>query len=145
MKLIIAGTRTLKVSTEEISALFEHFKLNPTEIVSGGAAGIDSCAKRYAQDKKMMFALFEPDWDKFGKAAGPIRNEAMAQYSDALLLIWDGKSRGSSDMKSRALKNGKKVFEIIVQIPEVKPTAEELLQDVRSKVEYVRDANRRRR
>ena len=42
---------------------------------------------------------FLPDWDNFGKSAGLRRNDEMSSYADVLLLIWDGESRGSSNMK----------------------------------------------
>lgn len=42
--------------------------------------------------------------DGYGRAGGPIRNAKMAEYGDALLLIWDGKSRGSQSMLREATK-----------------------------------------
>ena len=57
---------------------------------------------------------FWPDWNKHGKAAGPIRNRQMAEYVDAALLIWDGKSRGSASMKREMEKLGKPVYEVII-------------------------------
>jgi len=58
---------------------------------------------------------FPADWDTHGRAAGPIRNKQMAEYGDALLLIWDGESRGSANMKSNMKKLGKPVYEIIIK------------------------------
>ena len=115
MKLVIAGSRDLSVSVDFIAETLDKLKLFPTEIVSGGARGIDSCAQRYAQDQRMMFALFEADWNKNGKAAGPIRNLSMALYGDALLLIWDGKSKGSANMKSNMVALKKPVYEVIIK------------------------------
>lgn len=57
---------------------------------------------------------FPADWNTHGKAAGPIRNRKMAEYADALLLIWDGKSRGSTNMYNEMRKLDKPVFQIIV-------------------------------
>lgn len=115
MKLLIAGSRDLHVSVDFIGETLDRLNLFPAEIVSGGAKGIDSCAQRYAQDRRMMFALFEADWNKNGKMAGPIRNLSMALYSDALLLIWDGKSKGSANMKARMEGLRKPVYEIILK------------------------------
>lgn len=114
MKLIIAGSRDLNVTTEQIKQYLEKFELIPTEIVSGGARGIDSCAIQYAKDTKGLLAVFEADWQKNGKSAGPIRNLAMALYADRLLLIWDGKSKGSSNMKARMVGLKKPIYEIIL-------------------------------
>jgi hypothetical protein len=51
-----------------------------------------------------------PDWESFGKAAGPIRNEEMADNAEALLAIWDGSSRGTISMIELARKKGLRVF-----------------------------------
>jgi hypothetical protein len=98
-----------------------------TEVISGGAAGIDksgedffnqdwqkeiSCGNLAASCKLIKFPA---DWDKFVKAAGHIRNKQMAEYADALLLIWDGESRGSANMKETMLKLNKPVYEVILR------------------------------
>ena len=57
---------------------------------------------------------FLPDWKTKGRAAGPIRNKEMAIYADILLLIWDGKSRGSKSMKDEMLKLQKPIYEVII-------------------------------
>lgn len=115
MKLIIAGSRDLKVSTAFIQDAIERFGIKTSEIVSGGAAGIDTCAEQYAKDGKMMFARFPADWKTYGKAAGPVRNLAMALYSDALLIIWDGQSKGSANMKGTMNGLKKPVYEVILK------------------------------
>lgn len=59
--------------------------------------------------------IFPADWDKYGRRAGPIRNREMAEYADALLAYWDGKSRGTKNMieeaRARGLKVSIKIFE----------------------------------
>lgn len=79
-------------------------KLNPkdVEIVEGGARGADALGKKFAEDNGYEFKTFKAYWDKFGKKAGPLRNEQMANYGTHLVLFWDGKSRGSNDMKTQA-------------------------------------------
>lgn len=116
MKLVIAGTRTLKVAPEDILAFICHNKLDLTleEVVSGGAKGIDTNAIAMAKANNLPYKVFEADWNTHGKAAGPIRNKQMADYADALLLIWDGKSKGSANMKSTMKKLNKPVYEVLV-------------------------------
>lgn len=117
MKLIIAGSRTLDLSPILIVELMNHFKISPNEIVSGRASGVDKSGERYAYYELIDITHFPADWDTHGKAAGPIRNKQMADYSDALLLIWDGKSKGSSNMKKEMLKLKKPIYEVILNGP----------------------------
>lgn len=62
----------------------------------------------------LSYEPYEAEWKKFGRSAGPIRNEQMANDGDGLLLVWDGKSRGSQDIKNRMLIKGKPILEIII-------------------------------
>ena len=114
MKLIIAGSRTLNPSVKDIGEQVSKFNIGITEVVSGGADGVDSCGEEYALAADQPLKIFKADWNKHGKAAGPIRNKQMAEYADALLLIWDGKSKGSANMKKNMIDLGKKVYEIIL-------------------------------
>jgi hypothetical protein len=114
LKLIIAGGRDLQVTNEQIKDYCVRFNLVPDEIVSGGARGIDSCAQRYVSESNIPFTLFEANWAKLGNYAGPLRNLKMALHGDALLLIWDGQSKGSANMKSRMLGLKKPIHEIVI-------------------------------
>jgi hypothetical protein len=132
MKLIIAGSRTIEnidISRFVDNIAYEHIPDNQNnprelEIVSGGARGIDylaKCLAQYYQTQsfrtvyKVSYTEFPANWDKHGKAAGPIRNIAMAEYGDTLLLIWDGESRGSKNMKETMLELGKPIYEVILR------------------------------
>lgn len=81
---------------------------------------MDSCAKKLAEEMLGHSRTFKADWNTYGKTAGPKRNAQMAEYGDALLVIWDGKSRGSANMKSEMLKLGKPVYEVIIKQYNVK-------------------------
>jgi len=70
----------------------------PTEIISGGAPGIDRLGELYAGANRIPCKVFSADWVAYGRAAGPRRNLEMAKYGDALLAIWDGKSPGTRNM-----------------------------------------------
>jgi hypothetical protein len=81
-----------------------------TEVVSGTAKGADTLGEFYAAEYDIPCKLFPPDWDKYGKAAGPIRNGQMKDYADAaIVFIWDG-SRGSANMIKQMEKAGKPAF-----------------------------------
>lgn len=117
MKLLIAGSRTISLDAEKMACLVDFLRLDESnlEIVSGGAKGIDTSAEEFAKIFNLPFKLFPADWDNLGKRAGPVRNEQMAKYSDMLLLIWDGESRGSKSMKELMIKEGKPIVEIILK------------------------------
>lgn len=83
-------------------------------IISGGARGIDLASEQFAQDYSIPVRNFIPDWDKYGKAAGVFRNEDMAKEADALILVWDGSSRGSKNMLENAKKYNLKIYEHII-------------------------------
>lgn len=107
MKLVIAGSRSLSMSPVEIAKLVEEAGFVPTEVVSGVAHGIDRAGERYAEWYRIPIKSFAADWHNLGKAAGPIRNAAMAEYADAALVIWDGKSPGSRNMIEQMQRRGK--------------------------------------
>jgi len=132
MKLIIAGSRhyssafdIVKLAFDFIPELREAYAADEiTEVVSGTAEGIDKGGERWARNaqRKMdgqgpLVTRFPPDWEKLGKAAGPVRNRQMAEYGDALLLIWDGESVGSKNMRLQMEKLGKPIYEVVFRGP----------------------------
>jgi len=64
--------------------------------------------EHYAKEKGYKITQFPANWKRYGKAAGPKRNQEMANYADVLIAFWDGKSRGTKHMielaKNRNLK-----------------------------------------
>lgn len=121
MKTIIAGSRTIVDSPYVEQAVLECGWINEiTEVVCGGARGIDESGRVWAENIGIPVKYFYADWNTFGRAAGPIRNQEMAEYADALILIWDGESSGSKDMFKRAKICGLKIYEKIIKIEKEK-------------------------
>lgn len=99
MKVIIAGSRTISDYNIIKSAVEQsNWKNKITLIISGGARGTDQLGEKFAQEHKINMARFPANWKKYGKVAGYIRNKQMAEYGDALIACWDGKSSGTKDM-----------------------------------------------
>jgi hypothetical protein len=98
IKVIIAGGRDFSNET----LLAEHCNRwligSDFEIVSGTARGADRLGEFYAIDRNFQIQRFPPDWDTYGKRAGYLRNEEMANYADMLIAFWDGQSRGTKHM-----------------------------------------------
>lgn len=104
-KIIIAGCRDFNNYESAKKCLDRYLpalRLENIEIVSGGATGADALGERYAIENGYKLTKFTADWDRFGKAAGPIRNEQMAIYANYLIAFWDGASNGTGDMVNRA-------------------------------------------
>ena len=100
MNLIIADCRDFTDRDfiyERIDSFIKEYG-EPDLIIEGGASGVDRIAGEYARDHNISLKIFKADWNKYGRAAGPIRNEEMAKHGTHLLAFWDGKSRGTKNM-----------------------------------------------
>ncbi len=109
MKTIIAGSRDIKLySIVEKSIQQSGFEI--TTIISGTANGVDKLGEEYAKKHNLPILYFPANWDKYGKSAGYIRNDEMAKNAEALIAVWDGKSKGTGNMISIAKKKYLKIF-----------------------------------
>jgi len=97
MKVAIVGSRSIddQMFAEYLFRCFTYIFGKPTKIISGGARGIDSFAEDFAHTFNIDLQVFKPDWTKYGKKAGFIRNEDIIKNCDICLAIWDGKSHGT--------------------------------------------------
>ena len=109
MKLLIVGSRSI-VEFD----LAPHIPEGVDLIISGGAVGIDTLAEQYADAHGIEKLIIRPQYEKFGRAAPIKRNEEMVDLCDAVLAIWDGKSKGTAHTLKYARKKGKKVIEIAI-------------------------------
>lgn len=99
MKLAIIGSRNLVVEDLE-----KYFPTHPDEIVSGGASGIDTCAREFAKSRGIPLKEFLPQYGRYGKSAPLKRNDEIIAYADSVLAFWDGKSRGTQYVIERCLE-----------------------------------------
>ena len=99
MKIIIAGGRDFN-DYEMLCRRVDNILSRQTEIeiVSGRARGADQLGEKYGKERDYKISYFAANWDLHKKAAGYIRNIEMGEYADALILFWDGKSKGSKHM-----------------------------------------------
>lgn len=104
MKVAVIGSRNLTVNNLE-----KYLPQGTTEIVSGGARGIDSCAKKYALANGIPLKEFLPNYDEFGRSAPLLRNLEIIDYADIVLAFWDGKSRGTKFVIDKCRAKGKPV------------------------------------
>ena len=104
MKVAVIGSRGI----ENIN-LGDYLPEGTTEIVSGGARGVDTCARTYAKKKGIPLTEFLPDYENFGRGAPLRRNIEIIDYADCVLAFWDGKSRGTQFVIENCRKRNKKV------------------------------------
>lgn len=109
MNVIIAGGRDI-TDYDLVERAVSNSGFDIEQVVSGGAKGVDTLAVLYAQKHNKLLAVFMADWDRHGRKAGPIRNGQMAEYADALIAIWDGKSKGTKNMIDQAMAKGMPVY-----------------------------------
>ena len=102
MKLAIVGSRNLS----DI-ALDEYVTDEVSEIVSGGAVGVDRCAAAFARRREIILTEFLPEYETYGRAAPIVRNKQIVDYADRILVFWNGSSRGTKSVIEYAEKVGK--------------------------------------
>ncbi len=93
MKIAVIGSRNARV--DDLSA---YLPTDCTEIVSGGARGIDTCAAEYARAHGLLLTEFLPQYEKYGRAAPIIRNRQIVDFADAVIAFWDGTSVGTASV-----------------------------------------------
>ncbi|KKN73140.1 hypothetical protein LCGC14_0404490 [marine sediment metagenome] len=112
MKLAIVGSRTFNDYGLLGETIWQHFSIckDKLEIVSGGAKGADSFGADFAENWNLRCTVYPPEWDKYGKPAGFIRNQTIVDNCDMVLAFWDGRSKGTQDTINKAKKAKKPTF-----------------------------------
>ena len=103
MKIAVIGSRNLKVENLE-----KYLPADCTEIVSGGAKGIDECAAKYANAHDIKLTEFLPQYEKYKRGAPIVRNKQIVDYADLVLAFWDEKSKGTESVIRYCEKTGTK-------------------------------------
>lgn len=113
IKIVVAGCRNYtnyEEAKEFISNILIEFPEDTDFIIfSGKSRGADKLGELYANEMNYKIKFFPALWDKYGRAAGPKRNEEMAKQCDLVICFWDGESRGTKSMISLAKKYNKPI------------------------------------
>ena len=105
MRVAIIGSRNLMINDLE-----RYLPENVTEIVSGGARGIDSCAREYAKSNGIKLTEFLPDYKKYKRGAPLKRNLEIIDYAETVIAFWDGKSKGTEYVIKSCKQLNKKII-----------------------------------
>lgn len=128
ISLLVCGSRTVTDHkwAKSLADTFQYLKV--AKVIHGGAKGVDTLAGVAARLMEIPTQVFMADWDKHGKAAGPIRNQQMLDEGkpDLVLALYpaSGITKGTKDMVDRARKAGVNCIE--VQLPNEEPVAHPL-------------------
>ena len=109
MKTIIAGSRSIIHAAPVLRAIQES-RFHITEVVSGMAPGVDTVGRIWAEINNIPVKEMPADWAHEPRYGGINRNHRMAEYAEALIAVWDGKSKGTSHMIDLAKSKGIPVF-----------------------------------
>lgn len=107
MNVAVIGSRSFK-DYEKVKQTLSRLKI--TLIISGGAVGADTLGERYADENNIPKKIFLPDWEKYGKKAGFLRNTDIINEAELIIAFWDNTSKGTKDSIEKAEKQGKKVI-----------------------------------
>ena len=118
MKLAIVGSRSITDIIQVKGAMILAEKSGPydwndiTEIISGGARGVDYLAAQIAHESNIPLKEIKPQYEKYISATGACyaRNQEIAERCDAMIALWDGKSGGTIDVVRRARELERAVF-----------------------------------
>ena len=106
MIVAIIGSRSF-IDYELLKENLSGFKIS--KMVSGGAKGADSLGERYALENGIPILIFKPDWKKYGRGAGIVRNRQIVEAADFVIAFWDGTSKGTQSAIEISKKAGKGV------------------------------------
>lgn len=114
MKIAVVGSREFKDIKFIETILLQHFDgqllygdiLYTEVLISGGARGVDSIAESFWKKHNGKTIIFKPDWDKYGKRAGFLRNELIINEAERVIAFWDGESKGTKHSIDLAIKKG---------------------------------------
>jgi len=103
MKIAVIGSRGLSIDLRPL------IPEGCSELISGGAQGIDQCAAQYARDNSIPLREIKPDYGRYGRGAPLKRNDEIIDAADMVIAIWDGQSRGTGYVIRKCKEKNKPV------------------------------------
>ncbi len=93
------------------------------EVVSGGAAGVDTLAAQWAMRNLVPLVELLPDYATHGPGATHVRNAEIVRRADLVLVVWDGVSKGTLSAARAAARLGRRCEWLGVDAPSTQPVA----------------------
>lgn len=108
VKVLIGGCRHYNDYAsfcDQVKRIISEVCINDSIIIfSGHCSGVDMLGERYAEENGYRVELFPAEWDKYGRAAGPVRNRQMVEKAELVIAFWDGRSKGTRSLIGYAEK-----------------------------------------
>ena len=123
MKVAIIGSRDVMPGTD--GKILRQLPAGCSEIISGGASGVDLLAKRIAHRLHIRYTCYRPNYKKYGRAAPLIRNNQIIDNADCVLAFWNGRSKGTRHALACCIKK-RRPFKIILTNPEYRTIKNQL-------------------
>lgn len=101
VRVAVIGSRTLWI--EDLGAWLPP---GTTEILSGGACGIDTVARECALSHGLKLTEFLPEYGRYGRAAPLKRNLTIIENAQQVIAFWDGVSKGTKFVIAVCEKKG---------------------------------------
>ena len=99
MKLAVTGSRVFATSNISMIVWETLDKLHATHsitlLISGHAVGVDQIAESWAVSRSIPISTYMPDWKRYGRGAGLVRNKNMVDDADQVAAFWNGTSNGT--------------------------------------------------
>lgn len=93
LKVAVIGSRGANSYTYDF--ILRQLPAGCSEIVSGGAGGVDFYAKKAARHLGIKYTCCRPNYTRFGRAAPLVRNNDIVDRADYVLAFWNGQSKGT--------------------------------------------------
>lgn len=114
MIIVVTGDReweSLETISEAFKWFLNHYKVTPEQVmvIEGEARGADKRCRLVAEEMGMNVKALPAEWEKYGRAAGPIRNQSMLDFHPEVCLAFHDdleNSKGTKDMVKRSKKFG---------------------------------------
>jgi UDP-N-acetylmuramoylalanine-D-glutamate ligase len=112
MRVLVCGGRDYSNRERVFTSLdMLNSKYPVAMVIHGAARGADSLADEWAKERGVPVERYPAQWDKHGKAAGPLRNQEMIEAKPDAVVAFPG-GRGTEDMVARAKAAGVRVWQL---------------------------------
>ncbi len=108
LRVLVCGGRAYPDRSAVFNALtyLDTYSGRIVAVIQGGATGVDAWARQWAIWRGFRPTTYEADWQRYGIAAGPIRNTQMVTECAANIAVAFPGARGTRDCVRKIIAAG---------------------------------------